>query len=822
MGVLDQNIELFTYRSQVKITELGGQMLSDDLNGLCIDKYIDLIDQLDSAIYLLQNATDDMSDNEKEEVMSYLYDKANLNPLPLPLYRQCGCNSPVSVTGGYIPVPGATGATGPQGEQGIKGDTGNDGVDGEDGLNGWTSVQSIVADGSREVVKISDWIGGTGNKPTALPVYIGSTGFVTSISQAVNIKGSAGPAGPTGNTGATGPSGASAYVYTAYADADDGTGYTLTFNASKYYIAIITTTAPITPTESDFTGKWFKWKGEVGPALNINERGLLSDRHLYDNEAQDFIFFSIDTNEIYIKDTGLPGDWSDPIPFGGNQGWSPIISVHQDGDRVVLYVGGWVGGQGTYPSASGYVSGSGLTNNISLGIDIRGTRGKRFYPDAQDTISNISIYNDAPQDYVFYATDEGKVYVKQTSLSGDWSIGYVWRGPQGPQGPAGPQGNGQTADCRLATTTALNASYPVGPELTNDPTFTTGGTWWEGGPSPFTTTSGSVDVASKAGDNISTGTFAVNGRTYLIEIIVDSNSGDGDLRSGGSELVGTMSSPGTYSFIYTKTSSFQRFGIIAQGSSFVVSKFSVKEVSIHLLVFNSDGVISIDSINPNVNDRILVKNQTNSYENGLWVVLDTGSVSSPGILARATDFDTTLEIKKFKDVFITDGVVNGGTIWFLLTRIPITLGTSKLFFAKVDNTALYLYRNSDGTYPKAIYSNGNHIVVGDLGSSFDTVDLGRFIFSSVEQSLSTNEVGLWVDNYKIIKKDAGSSDLGVLGHYIITDSTIIDEITDGDNWTGSEYTGPGISDVYSGQYYYDDTYFYFMVTNTVPVRMARA
>jgi hypothetical protein len=703
MGVLDQNIELFTYRSQVKITELGGQMLSDDLNGLCIDKYIDLIDQLDSAIYLLQNATDDMSDNEKEEVMSYLYDKANLNPLPLPLYRQCGCHSPVSVTSGYIPVPGPTGATGPQGPQGV-GVPGNDGVDGKDGLNGWTSVQSIVTDGSREVVKISDWIGGTGNKPTTLPVYIGATGFVTSISQAVNIKGSAGPVGPTGGTGVTGPSGASAYVYTAYADSDDGTGYTLTFNASKYYIAIITTTAPITPAASDFTGKWFKWKGEVGPALNINERGPLSDRSLYDNETQDFIYFSIDTNEIYIKDTGLPGDWSDPIPFGGNQGWSPVISVHQDGDRVVLYVGGWVGGQGSYPATSGYVSGSGLTNNISFAVDIRGSRGKRFYPDAQDVIGNISLYNDAPPEYVFYATDEGKVYIKQTSLTGDWSVGYVWRGPQGPQGPVGSMGNGYNEDCRVATTTNLLGTYISG-----------------------------------------------------------------------------------------------------------------------VFTFSSNGAISIDSTSLSQYDRVLVKNQTTGSENGIYIVTTVGTVSTPGVLTRATDFDSTIDVKKFQNVFIKEGVVNSGTIWFLLNREPsVTLDSTSITFAKIDNSGIYLYKSSDGSYQKGISSSGANLVIGS--GTFDALITYNFRFSATELTgLSVNSINLWLDNYKIIKKDAGSpTDLGVLGHYIITDSTVITNITTIANWSGTTYSGPGITGQYKGQYYYDASYFYFMVTNTVPVRMARA
>lgn len=57
----------------------------------------------------------------------------------------------------------------------------------------------------------------------------------------------------------------SAYVYIAYADADDGTGFTLTFDSSKDYIAILSTDTEIaSPAVGDFTGLWKKYKGEPG------------------------------------------------------------------------------------------------------------------------------------------------------------------------------------------------------------------------------------------------------------------------------------------------------------------------------------------------------------------------------------------------------------------------------------------------------------------------------------------------------------------------------------------------------------------------------
>lgn len=59
--------------------------------------------------------------------------------------------------------------------------------------------------------------------------------------------------------------GQSAYVYIAWASSSSGTDFTMTFDAALDYIAIKSTTTPITsPSASTFTGLWKKYKGEVG------------------------------------------------------------------------------------------------------------------------------------------------------------------------------------------------------------------------------------------------------------------------------------------------------------------------------------------------------------------------------------------------------------------------------------------------------------------------------------------------------------------------------------------------------------------------------
>ena len=75
------------------------------------------------------------------------------------------------------------------------GDLFQTGVDGLLSLQGWSPVLSAVADGSREVLRIVDWVGGDGDKPTTLG-YVGASGIVADAASAVNVKGGVGNPGP--------------------------------------------------------------------------------------------------------------------------------------------------------------------------------------------------------------------------------------------------------------------------------------------------------------------------------------------------------------------------------------------------------------------------------------------------------------------------------------------------------------------------------------------------------------------------------------------------------------------------------------------------
>lgn len=87
------------------------------------------------------------------------------------------------------------------------------------------------------------------------------------------------------------------------------------------------------------------------------------------------------------------------------------------------------------------------------------------------------------------------------------------------------------------------------------------------------------------------------------------------------------------------------------------------------------GTQTIDGVALSVGDRVLVKDQTTPAQNGIYVV-------SAGAWSRATDADSSAEVKGGMTMWVNEGTVNGDTQWTLTTNDVITLGTTALTFTQ--------------------------------------------------------------------------------------------------------------------------------------------
>ena len=96
------------------------------------------------------------------------------------------------------------------------------------------------------------------------------------------------------------------------------------------------------------------------------------------------------------------------------------------------------------------------------------------------------------------------------------------------------------------------------------------------------------------------------------------------------------------------------------------------------LTASSNGALSVDSVTPSVADRVLVKDQTDASENGIYVVTTIGDGSTAFVLTRATPEDQPAELTGGSFVFVEEGTIgsnNGYT--FTHTGAP-TFGTTDL------------------------------------------------------------------------------------------------------------------------------------------------
>lgn len=83
-------------------------------------------------------------------------------------------------------------------------------------------------------------------------------------------------------------------------------------------------------------------------------------------------------------------------------------------------------------------------------------------------------------------------------------------------------------------------------------------------------------------------------------------------------------------------------------------------------------------------DRILIKNQTTTTENGIYVVSATGAP------VRATDMDAVTPINEVNGAatFVENGTVNGDTAW-VETATVTTIGTDPIVFAQFSGSGTY-------------------------------------------------------------------------------------------------------------------------------------
>lgn len=98
----------------------------------------------------------------------------------------------------------------------------------------------------------------------------------------------------------------------------------------------------------------------------------------------------------------------------------------------------------------------------------------------------------------------------------------------------------------------------------------------------------------------------------------------------------------------------------------------------------ANGTLKVDGGNAGVSDRVLVKDQQDPSQNGVYTVTTAGTGNSKWVMTRATDFDAsgTGEIENLAVFRITSGSVNGDTYWITQVPASVTVGTTAIEFTQ--------------------------------------------------------------------------------------------------------------------------------------------
>ena len=109
----------------------------------------------------------------------------------------------------------------------------------------------------------------------------------------------------------------------------------------------------------------------------------------------------------------------------------------------------------------------------------------------------------------------------------------------------------------------------------------------------------------------------------------------------------------------------------------------------------TQAALVIDGITMVVADRVLVYEQTDATQNGIYTVTNIGSASTNWVLTRATDADSygpsdPDALGQGDAFFVQEGALGAGETYVMNTEGTITFGTTDITFAQVSSAQVYV------------------------------------------------------------------------------------------------------------------------------------
>jgi hypothetical protein len=256
-----------------------------------------------------------------------------------------------------------------------------------------------------------------------------------------------------------------------------------------------------------------------------------------------------------------------------------------------------------------------------------------------------------------------------------------------------------------------------------------------------------------------------------------------DLNMGGYKLA-SLGTP----TVSTDAANKQYVDDVAQGLNIHAASYAATTANLNATYSNgtsgvgatltnagTQAAFATDGTTPSLNDRILVRLQTNTAQNGIYTLTTVGSGSTNWVLTRATDFDTPTEIAGGDFTFVDNGTTLANTGWVNVDEVT-TVGTDPIVFQQFSGAGTYTASNGvvlNGTVFSFAPRTGYGLQTGASGAEIKLATTSGLNLSSDLAvgagngiSVLTNTVA--IDSSVVVSKYATNVGDGSATSYTIT------------------------------------------------------